>query len=72
MKMTGVGLALAILVDATLIRAVLMPAAMRLLGNANWWAPAPLRALRDESAFSHSRSECRVPQNSLGGGSKVQ
>jgi putative drug exporter of the RND superfamily len=45
MKMTGVGLTLAILVDATLIRAVLMPAAMRLLGSANWWAPAPLRAL---------------------------
>ena len=72
MKMTGVGLALAILVDATLIRAVLMPAAMRLLGNANWWAPAPLRALSDESAFSHARSEFRLPQNSLGGGSKVQ
>jgi RND superfamily putative drug exporter len=38
-KMLGVGLTLAILVDATLIRALLMPAAMRLLGNANWWAP---------------------------------
>jgi putative drug exporter of the RND superfamily len=49
-KMTGVGLALAILVDATLIRAVLMPAAMRLLGSANWWAPAPLRALRSRIA----------------------
>ncbi|MGY4651891.1 MMPL family transporter [Mycobacterium sp. URHB0021] len=38
-KMLGIGLTLAILVDATLIRALLMPAAMRLLGNANWWAP---------------------------------
>jgi putative drug exporter of the RND superfamily len=38
-KSLGVGLTLAILFDATLIRAVLMPAAMRLMGRANWWAP---------------------------------
>ena len=44
MKMLGVGLTLAILVDATLIRAVLMPAAMRLMGRVNWWAPAWPRA----------------------------
>jgi RND superfamily putative drug exporter len=36
MKMLGAGLTLAILVDTTLIRAVLMPAAMRLMGSANW------------------------------------
>jgi putative drug exporter of the RND superfamily len=36
---------LAILVDATLIRALLVPAFMRLAGRANWWAPAPLRRL---------------------------
>jgi RND superfamily putative drug exporter len=44
-KASGVGITLAILIDATLIRAVLLPAAMRLLGSANWWAPAPFRAL---------------------------
>lgn len=38
-KLLGVGLTLAILFDATLIRAILMPAAMRLMGRANWWAP---------------------------------
>jgi RND superfamily putative drug exporter len=38
-KSLGVGLTLAILFDATLIRAILMPAAMRLMGRANWWAP---------------------------------
>ncbi|WP_234794289.1 MMPL family transporter [Mycolicibacterium flavescens] len=38
-KLLGVGVTLAILFDATLIRAVLMPAAMTLLGSANWWAP---------------------------------
>jgi putative drug exporter of the RND superfamily len=38
-KLLGLGLTLAILFDATLIRGVLMPAAMRLMGRANWWAP---------------------------------
>jgi RND superfamily putative drug exporter len=38
-KSLGVGLMLAILFDATLIRAILMPAAMKLMGRANWWAP---------------------------------
>ena len=42
-KMTGVGMAVALLVDATIVRAVLVPATMRLLGRANWWAPGPLR-----------------------------
>ncbi|MCS0634167.1 MMPL family transporter [Streptomyces sp. LP05-1] len=42
LKMLGLGLALAVLVDATLVRGVLVPAAMCLLGRANWWAPAPL------------------------------
>ena len=42
-KQLGVGLAAAILLDATLVRAVLLPAAMTLLGRWNWWAPAMLR-----------------------------
>jgi trehalose monomycolate/heme transporter len=41
-KMIGVGVALAILVDATVVRALLVPATMRLLGRVNWWAPPPL------------------------------
>ncbi|MFB4310503.1 MMPL family transporter [Actinomadura sp. GTD37] len=44
-KMTGVGMAIAILVDATIVRALLVPAAMRLMGRANWWAPGPLARL---------------------------
>ncbi|MCI0685643.1 MAG: MMPL family transporter [Sporichthyaceae bacterium] len=43
-KMIGVGMAVAIILDATVIRALLVPATMRLLGRANWWAPAPLAA----------------------------
>jgi RND superfamily putative drug exporter len=42
-KQMGVGLATAILLDATLVRAVLLPAAMTLLGRWNWWAPEALR-----------------------------
>ncbi len=41
-KMIGVGLVIAIALDATIVRALLVPATMRLLGRANWWAPAPL------------------------------
>jgi RND superfamily putative drug exporter len=40
LKMLGIGLATAILVDATLVRMVLVPATMSLLGKANWWLPA--------------------------------
>ena len=43
--MIGVGLTLAVILDATIIRAQLVPAIMRLAGEANWWAPAPLRRL---------------------------
>jgi RND superfamily putative drug exporter len=43
MKQLGVGLATAILIDATIIRAVVLPSAMTLLGGANWWAPRFLR-----------------------------
>jgi RND superfamily putative drug exporter len=42
LKELGVGLAVAILLDATLVRLVIVPAAMRLLGQWNWWLPRPL------------------------------
>ncbi|MGD0687115.1 MAG: MMPL family transporter, partial [Streptosporangiaceae bacterium] len=42
-KMLGVGMIVALILDATLVRMLLVPATMRLLGDANWWAPAPLR-----------------------------
>ncbi|HEX2294028.1 MAG TPA: MMPL family transporter [Actinomycetota bacterium] len=46
-KMFGLGLALAVVMDATLVRGALVPAFMKLMGPANWWAPAPLRRLHD-------------------------
>ena len=42
-KLMGVGMIIALVVDATIIRVLLVPATMRLLGPANWWAPRPLR-----------------------------
>lgn len=42
MKMIGIGLVIAIVVDVTVVRALLVPATMRLLGRRAWWSPAPL------------------------------
>src|SRR5687768_2994304 len=44
-KEMGIGMGIAVVMDATVIRALLVPATMRLLGRWNWWAPAPLRWL---------------------------
>jgi RND superfamily putative drug exporter len=46
-KETGVALAVAVAIDATLVRMLLVPATMTLLGEWNWWAPGPLRRLHD-------------------------
>jgi RND superfamily putative drug exporter len=54
-KLLGVGLALAVLMDATLIRGTLVPAFMRLAGRANWWAPRSLRRVHDRFGISESR-----------------
>ena len=46
-KELGLGAALAVLIDASIIRALLVPSLMALLGKWNWWAPAPLRRLHE-------------------------
>jgi RND superfamily putative drug exporter len=56
-KMFGVGMALAVIMDATLIRAALVPAFMRLAGSANWWAPGPLRRLHDRIGLRETVDE---------------
>lgn len=56
-KQIGVGLGLAILVDATVVRALLVPATMRLMGKYNWWAPAPLTALYKRLGMSEVEHE---------------
>jgi RND superfamily putative drug exporter len=54
MKQIAVGMAVGVLLDATVVRALLVPALMRLLGEWNWWAPAPLRRLQLRIGFSES------------------
>ncbi|HJP66476.1 MAG TPA: MMPL family transporter [Actinomycetota bacterium] len=51
-KMFGIGMSLAVIMDATLVRGGLVPAFMRLAGNANWWAPRPLRRFHDRFGLS--------------------
>lgn len=54
MRLFGVGLTLAVLMDATLVRLVLVPAFMHVMGKWNWWAPKPLRALHRRFGISES------------------
>lgn len=60
-KMIGVGLLIAVLLDATVIRGLLVPATMRLLGRANWWAPGPLARFRARVGFRESGRPTSVP-----------
>jgi uncharacterized membrane protein YdfJ with MMPL/SSD domain len=56
MRMFGLGLSLAVLADATLVRVVLVPAFMHVLGQWSWWAPKPLARLHDRFGISESGS----------------
>jgi putative drug exporter of the RND superfamily len=57
MRMFGVGLTLAILTDATLVRMVLVPAFMHVLGQWNWWAPKPLAQLHHRLGFNDGQPD---------------
>lgn len=59
MRIFGVGLTLAVLVDATLVRMVLLPAFMRVMGRWNWWAPAPLVRLHARFGITESPTRQR-------------
>jgi putative drug exporter of the RND superfamily len=53
-KLFGLGLAVAVLVDAFIVRSTLVPALMKLAGDWNWWAPAPLRRLHERIGISEA------------------
>jgi uncharacterized membrane protein YdfJ with MMPL/SSD domain len=53
-KQLGLGTALAVLIDATIVRALLVPSLMELLGNWNWWAPKPLQRIHARLGFSEA------------------
>jgi RND superfamily putative drug exporter len=61
MKMFGIGLTLAIVMDATVIRGLLVPAFMRLAGEANWWAPRWMRNIHDRFGLSEGEAHTELP-----------
>ena len=63
-KSIGVGMALAVALDATIVRVLLVPATMRLLGSWNWWAPGVLGRLADRFGFSHVEDEDNLVDDS--------
>jgi trehalose monomycolate/heme transporter len=63
-KLMGVGMIVALIVDASIVRVLLVPATMRLLGRANWWAPQPLRGLYARYGFKET-DEDRPAQERL-------
>jgi uncharacterized membrane protein YdfJ with MMPL/SSD domain len=56
-KLLGVGMIVALVIDASIVRVLLVPATMRLLGRANWWAPGPLRRLYARYGIGESDAE---------------
>ncbi|HEY2598153.1 MAG TPA: MMPL family transporter [Candidatus Dormibacteraeota bacterium] len=59
-KAIGVGLAIAIAVDATIVRILIVPSVMRILGRANWWAPKPLAALHSRIGAGEVRPAAEI------------
>ncbi|HTI24484.1 MAG TPA: MMPL family transporter [Kutzneria sp.] len=61
MRFIGVGMIVALILDATVVRLMLVPAVLRLLGNAAWWAPGPLRRLQERVGIQESDDLDDVP-----------
>jgi len=59
--MFGIGTALAIVIDATVIRGVVVPAFLRVTGELNWWAPSPLKWLHARIGFTEATSDTTIP-----------
>jgi uncharacterized membrane protein YdfJ with MMPL/SSD domain len=61
LKLLGVGMIVALVVDAAVVRILLVPATMRLLGRANWWYPGPLRRFYARYGISESEPDAAAP-----------
>jgi RND superfamily putative drug exporter len=70
-KLMGVGMIVALVVDATVVRVLLVPATMRLLGRANWWAPPPLRRLYARYGIKEETVPGPAPVPAVAQGSNV-
>ncbi len=56
-KSIGIGLAIAVALDATLVRAIIVPAVMRIVGDFNWWAPRPLRRIQQRVGLGEAERD---------------
>jgi uncharacterized membrane protein YdfJ with MMPL/SSD domain len=65
-KENFIGVALAVLIDASLIRALLVPSLMELLGDWNWWAPKPMRRLHERFGASDTGSDAAFADSAPG------
>lgn len=70
LKMIGIGMAVAIFIDATLVRMLLVPATMRVMGRANWWAPKFLSRFYARYGVREGDAEPSQPENELVGAGK--
>jgi RND superfamily putative drug exporter len=66
MRFVGVGMIIALLLDATIVRMLLVPAMLSLLGSAAWWAPGPLRRLQQRAGLAEYADEELFPTVSVG------
>jgi uncharacterized membrane protein YdfJ with MMPL/SSD domain len=66
MRFVGVGMIIALLLDATIVRMLLVPALLGLLGDAAWWAPGPLRRLQERAGLAEYAGEELFPTVSVG------
>jgi RND superfamily putative drug exporter len=72
MRMFGLGLTLAVFADATLVRMVVVPAFMHVMGRWNWWAPRPLAWLHDRFGISEGGAHVYVEPVPLDDGPLVE
>ncbi|MEV8503579.1 MMPL family transporter [Actinoplanes sp. NPDC051475] len=66
MRFVGVGMIIALFLDATVVRMLLVPAVLRLMGDAAWWAPGPLRRLQQRAGLAEYEDEELFPTVSVG------
>ncbi|MGP7997204.1 MAG: MMPL family transporter [Streptosporangiaceae bacterium] len=66
-KLLGVGMIVALIVDATIVRVLLVPATMRLLGRLNWWAPGPLARVYGRFGIREERTGQPAPEPAVSG-----
>jgi RND superfamily putative drug exporter len=66
MRFVGVGMIIALVLDATVVRMLLVPAVLRLMGDAAWWAPGPMRRLQERAGLAEYAGEELFPTVSVG------